>query len=471
MKSSITTAIGLLLLTSCGVARSQPKTQVVAGPAGKPLAVAGGARSSPKDLAKPTDDFLHWSPSTSLPELDCPKGTTQEKRTSESGWETWCARGAVKHGPARAFDKAARRESRQIFADGALSGWSTEITIRPTISLEGNQVNSAEMLRGAQSVEELTTISAELKDWAPNASPPALNCPAGTSQAKESSEDMWTVECRRPDGSAHGPSRTQHRHGIEQRRLFLNGAQLGPTLTINDGRTVRDTLYQKGVMTRRLERTMTTLLTLEVFRGDKHFMVRFYPSGAVAQLSRFSKGVRAGEWRSWNESGALTERTTYQNGDEQPGSERRDEKGNVIEVRKLVKGTGTIERVAPGRDFEKEICEMKAGKRHGHCRTTTKGGQLLDDMTYVDGVAVERKIWWESGGLRSEWAFDVKTGDSKQTGYNPQGRVEQTSECSRSNLCTMTEYDEKGNPKPPAGTQGSSSAVNDEVMRALDELL
>jgi hypothetical protein len=67
--------------------------------------------------------------------------------------------------------------------------------------------------------------------------------------------DAGGPECQRPDGSAHGPSRTQLRYGAEHRRVFANGAQVGPALIIEDGRTVREILYAKGVMTRRLERS------------------------------------------------------------------------------------------------------------------------------------------------------------------------------------------------------------------------
>jgi antitoxin component YwqK of YwqJK toxin-antitoxin module len=465
MRSSITISIGLLLLTSCGVARSQPKTQAVAGPA-KPSAAA---QTSFRDLAKPTDDFASWVPTLSPPTLDCPKGTTPEKRTSEAGWEAWCARGAVKHGPARTFEKAARRESRKVFTDGALSGWSAEITIRPTVTITGpGNIWSSDIFRGAQSVDELARISTELSEWLPSAAPPALPCPEGTSQVNKVTEDLWTAECQRPDGSAHGPSRRQLRYGAEHRSVFANGAQVGPTLIIDDGRTVRETLYEKGVMTRRLERSGGALTTLELFRGERQMLVRFYASGAVAQLSRFSKGARSGEWLSWHENGALSERRTYQNGEELPGGSRFDPKGNVTEVRRVKQGTGTVEQVNPGRNFEKTICEMKGGKEHGHCRTTMKGGQLVDDITYVEGVAIARKTWWEGGGLRTDWVNDLKTGDSKQTNYTMQGRVEQVMECNGS-TCKTTTFDDKGNPIPAAG--GQDAKISDEVMRALSELL
>jgi antitoxin component YwqK of YwqJK toxin-antitoxin module len=466
MKPSITISMGLLLLTSCGVARSQPRTQAVAGPA-TPSAVA---QTSWRDLANPTDDFASWVPSMSPPALDCPKGTTQERRTLDAGWETWCARGSVKHGPARTFEKAARRESRRMFADGALSGWSTEITIRPTVTLSGpGSFLSTDTFRGAQSVDELARISTELTEWLPSAAPPALPCPEGTSQINKVAKDQWTAECQRPDGSAHGPSRTQLRYGAEHRRVFANGAQVGPTLIIDDGRTVRDTLHEKGVMTRRVERSGAALTTFEVFRGERQLLVRFHPSGAVAQLSRFSKGARSGEWLSWHDSGALSERRTYQNGEELPGGERFDAKGTVIEVRRVKQGTGTVEQVEPGRGFEKTICEMKGGKQHGRCRTTTKGGQLVDDSTYVEGVPVARKTWWEGGGLRTDWVSDPRTGGGKQTSYTMQGRVEQVTECHGASTCTTTTFDDKGNPMPAAG--GQSAQIRDEVMRALSDLL
>jgi antitoxin component YwqK of YwqJK toxin-antitoxin module len=243
---------------------------------------------------------------------------------------------------------------------------------------------------------------------------------------------------------------------------------VGPELIIDDGRTVRDTLYEKGVMTRRLERSGATLTTLEVFRGEKQILVRFYPSGAAAQLSRFSKGARSGEWLSWHESGELSERRTYQNGEELPGGSRFDAKGNMTEVRRVKQGTGTVEQVSPGRDFEKTICEMKGGKQHGRCRTTTKGGQLVDDTTYVEGVAIARKTWWEGGGLRTDWVNDPQAGDSKQTNYTMQGRVEQVMECNGA-ICKTTAFDDKGNPIPATG--GQNAKISDEVMRALNELL
>lgn len=463
MRVSITVTVGLLLLTSCSPAFSQPKTQVVAGGAAS-SGPSVAARASLKDLTNPKNEFKDWVPSASPPPLDCPKGAAQERRTTEGGWETWCARGGVKHGPARSFERAARRELRQTFTEGALSGWSSEITLRPTLSVSGSP---GDALRGVQNIEELTKASAELVDWTPTAAPPKLSCPEGTSQGNEVFADHWLAECRRPDGSVHGPSRMQLRDGDEHRTVYVNGVLVGQRLTINDGRTVRDVLHEKGAPVRAIERGASSILTLELTRGDARVFVRFYPVGGAAQLSRFKRGARHGEWRWWHENGQLSETRTYQNGEELPGGQRFDMKGTMTEVRKLKEGTGTIEQVNPGRSFEKTVCEMKAGKNHGHCRTTATNGQILDDTTYVEGVPLARKSWWESGQLRTDWVNDPKTGDSKQTNYGMSGRVEQVSEC-HGDICKTTVFDDKGNPTP---ITGRGTPTTDDFMREVEDML
>jgi len=462
MKPTSTLLGSLLLVTACGPAWSQNAAQ----PRGKTVAVAAAA--SLTDTLAPTSELHRWMPSASPPELDCPKGAAQERRTTDTGWETWCARGKVKHGPARVFDRAARREARSTYEDGKLHGPASEIRLRPGLSLTQAVQGYGSSHVQLANLEELTRASAELAGWLPSATPPRLACPESTAQHDEVNAEGWKAECRRLDGSAHGPARTQSRAGQETRSVHENGRAAGATISISDGRTVIESTYEKGAQVRRLEWSGSVLLTLEVTRGESRALLRFHPTRIAAGLSRFKGDVRHGEWQSWHENGKLAEQAVYEAGKERPGAQRWDDQGRLIETRRLVEGTGTVEAIHPGRGDEKTVCERKAGKLQGSCRTTKKNGQLVDDTTYAGGVALARKTWYEGGGLRTEWKSDVQTGWSKQTNYHPEGRVEQTSECLVS-VCKTVVYDDKGNATSPQSPD-RTTLPTEGALRSLQDM-
>lgn len=468
MKPTPTLLASLLLATACGPALSQPAPQNAAQPRPKVAAVAAAA--SLTDTLAPTSELHRWVPSASPPDLDCPKGAVQERRTTDTGWETWCARGKVKHGPARVFDRAARREARSTYEDGKLHGAASEIQLRPGLSVGQNLTGYGQSHVQLTNLEELTRASADLATWLPSATPPRLACPESTTQHDEVRSDGWNAECRRLDGSAHGPSRAQTRDGRETRSVFENGRAAGTTISISDGRTVTESAYEKGVQVRRLSWSGGVLATLEVARGVNRALLRFHPSGIAAQLSRFKGDARHGEWQSWHENGKLAEQVVHESGKERPGAQKWDDQGRLIETRRLEAGTGTVESIQPGRDDEKTVCEWKAGKLHGHCRTTTKSGQLVDDTTYSDGVALARKTWYAGGQRWTEWNSDVKTGYAKQTNYNPNGRVEQVSECAAS-VCKTVRYDENGNATNPQSPAGTTNATTEGALRSLQDML
>lgn len=446
----------LLLTTSCGTAWSQTsRAQAVAA-------------SPAADALAPTSPLHHWLPSATPPDLDCPAGAAQQRRTTETGWETWCERGGVKDGPARSFDRAARRESRSTYRDGKLHGPASEIQLRPTLSLAQSQHTSRSELR-ITDLGELTRASADLATWLPSASPPALACPPGTAQHDEEDADGWTAECRRPDGSVHGPRRVQSRGGTETRTFFENGHPTETRLDLDDGRIVTETTWEKGAQVRKLEWNRRVLALLEGTRGKERVLLRFHPNGTPAQLSRFEGDVRHGEQRSWHDNGQLAEQVDYQAGKERPGGKRFDEQGRLIEIRKLTDGTGTIESIQPGRNDEKTVCEWKGGKRHGTCRTTTKEGAVTYEGGFADGVATGSKTWWENGALRTDWKVDPRTGESKQTNYGSNGKVEQVSVCHRS-MCETTRYDDNGNPVP-LQPQSRGATSKDEILRSIEDFL
>lgn len=458
MKIPTALCASLLLLASCDAAWSQTRPKV---------AVA----SSPADVLLPTSELHTWVPSASPPSLTCPAGATQERQTTATGWETWCARGGVKHGPLRSFDRAGRRETRSTYEDGKLHGPASAIQLRPRIALAQAHRDGAGTLE-LGGADELIRAAADAATWLPSASPPRLACPEGTSQHDETRADGWTAECRRADGSAHGPRRVQWQRGEERRTTMENGRESGATIVLHDGRTVTETVYDRGTQLRQITWTSGALATLEASRGQRRALLRFHPNGAPAQLSWFKGDLRDGEWQLWHENGQRAELIEYERGEERSGARRWDDQGHLVEIRKLQGGNGTIETINPGRGDEKTVCELKGGKRHGTCRTTTKSGQLTAEIHYVDGENRSSKIWRESGELWTEWSTDPQTGRSGQTNYGMNGRIEQVSECAQSS-CRTVQYDDKGNPKPasPPTAQGQPATTADDVLRSIADLL
>lgn len=438
----------VLLTTACGAAYSQapPVAQQKVAAAAPPL----------MDKLAPRSELHQFRPSASPPDLACPKGATQEKRTSDNGWDTWCAKGAVKHGPARSFDRAARRETRTTYEEGKLHGEASEIVLRPRLST-GQAIGLA----------ELVLVTAELATWLPSATPPKLDCPDSTAQHDTTQRDGWKAECQRADGSAHGPVRELH-VGREERGYFENGQRSPATLAIDDGRTVTETTYDKGAAVRRLEWTGGALATLEVERSGEKTLLRFHTNGVVAQLSRFKGGVRQGEWQSWHENGELAEQVEYDSaGNERSGARRWGEYGELLETRRVVDAkAGTTESVRSFGDGSQAVCQYKEGKLHGACRTTNKAGQIIDETAYADGQATWRKTYFPDGRVETDWTTDAATQRSKQTNYTVDGRITQISDCTGS-ACRLITYDDKGNAR---NGQSSGRSVPDPTESVLAKI-
>ncbi len=470
MKPSLTALASLLFATACGPAWSQSAAPATPRAPAVASAAKTATTASLTDTLKQTSELHKWVPSATAPDLACPKGTVQERRTTDGGWETWCARGSVKHGPARAFDRAQRRETRTTWADGKLHGPASEIRLRPALSVIQSDLGYGMSTLRLTGLDELTQAAADLAGWLPAATPPKLACPESTTQHDEVSPGQWEAECRRIDGSAHGPRRSQHA-GRETREILENGVRSGTSITIDARPVVTESTYEKGTLVKRLEWSDSLLATLEVARGGARALLRFHANGSPAQLTRFEGGVRHGEQRSWHPNGQLAEKAVYAAGKERSGAQTWDDQGRLVETRMFEDGTGTVENLRSGGEGTKTVCQYKAGKLHGTCRTTNKAGQLTDEMVYVDGGLQSRKQWWDDGAPRQTMTSDPKTGDYKVTAYAPGGRVEEVTEV-QAGVSRKTTYDAKGAPIPPAPQSPQARTITtEEALRSLQTML
>lgn len=420
----------ILLAISCTSVWSQPNQAI--------------ARDGSDDLLRPRMELYDWRAPTAPPKLSCPDGASQERRIIDKTWQTWCARDGQRHGPFQSFDLRSREHVDAEYVEGVRHGWAIRVRVHPTVELR-NHGRNAQQWRFDQ-IERLSALTEELSDWLPRATPPPLRCPEGArSHRAWITPEVWKVECRLPDGSQHGPYRQMEvSYGREIREFYRYGKVVGTRVTIEDQRTSEESLYDRGRLIRRLHWTSTGLQMLETRRRDTRVIVRFHAGGEPASMVRFKGDVRNGESLAWHDNGQLAERAEYRAGAVSGAVKKWDAKGNLIEVRRLVAGTGEVERINPGRDNERTLCVHRQGQIVS-CKTTDAKGGLLDESAYVDGHLHERKSWWSAGGaLRSHY---VRSPDNPehavQRNYERDGHVSQRSECWGSR-CTTTRHDRDG---------------------------
>lgn len=420
----------IFLAISCTSVWSQPNQTI--------------ARDGSDTLLRPRMELADWRAPTAPPKLSCPTGTSQERRIIDKTWQTWCARDGQRHGPFHSFDLRSREHVTAEYVEGARHGWSIRVRVNPTVALH-NPGRSAHQWRFDQ-LEHLRALTDELSRWLPSTTPRPIRCPEGARSHREwLSPEVWMVECRLPDNSRHGPRRqVQVSYGREIREVYRYGNPVGTRITIDDERTSEESLYDRGRLIRRLHWTKAGLQLLETRRRDRRVIVRFHAGGAPASLVRFKGDVQHGQAQIWHDNGQLAEQAEYRAGQVHGDVKKWDAKGNLIEVRRLVDGTGEVERIQPGRDNERTLCMHRQGQIVS-CKTTDAQGGLLDESFYVDGQLSERKSWWSAGGaLRSHY---VRSADSPehtvQRNYERDGHVSQVSECWGSR-CTTTRHDRNG---------------------------
>lgn len=430
MHTIVPFASAIFLVISCSSVWSQPNQMI--------------ASDGADELLRPRLQLYDWRVPTSPPELQCPKGASQQKKFVGKSWHTWCARGEKNHGPSHSFNLNSREHVVTEYYEGARHGWSIRVHVRPALELQNRSRNGNHWRFGE--LDRLRELTDELKTWLPSSTARPIRCPEGASSHIEwLSNEVFVVECQRPDGSRHGlHKQVQLSYGRETREVYENGVAVGPKMVIDDQRASEETLYDRGRFIRRLSWSKVGLQTLETRRRDKRAMVRFHKGGVPASLVRFKGDKRHGEALAWHENGQRAQRVEYRAGEVQGTIKKWDKKGNLIEIRRMVAGTGEVERINPGRSNEKTLCVYRQGQKVS-CKTTDANGGLLEEDYFVNGQLSRARSWWRAGGtLRTDY---VRSADNPehtvQKNYESSGQLSQIGECYGSR-CTTTRYDREG---------------------------
>lgn len=133
----------------------------------------------------------------------------------------------------------------------------------------------------------------------------------------------------------------------------------------------------------------------------------FYASKQLAEKGHFKRGLKNGEWRSWNPEGELLAIVIWKNGKikkresySRDGEILKQEKNGCflssIKTKDSLWKQSVCRKYTSNRIYDEELNVVslnryKNGEKHGVCKTFDEKGKVISKMRYKNGVKVEKK--------------------------------------------------------------------------------